>query len=342
MRILVLGGTRFLGRHFVEEALQAGHEVTLFNRGRSGATLYPEVETLVGDRVTGNLSALAGRTWDVAVDTAGYLPNVAQAVRAAAGELEDAVDYYTFVSSIEVYTEPRYGLADETTPVHRIDGVPPDPDAPDAYGIHKARGEAAVSAAFGTRGLILRAGLIVGPYDEIDRFPYFVRRVAQGGEILAPEEPALPVQVIDGRDLVEWVYRMAERGRGGTFNVAGPADSLTFGRLLETCREVSGSDASFTWIPGRFLEQEGVGYWHELPFWLPPDQLEFWARIDVSKALREGLRFRPLADTIRDTLEWDRTRPPGSQRSDAGGLNPEKEQRVLAAWDAARSDTGGP
>jgi 2'-hydroxyisoflavone reductase len=339
MRILVLGGTGFLGRHFVEGALDAGHDVTVFNRGRSGANLYPEVETLVGDRVARDLTALAGRTWDVAVDTAGYLPNVAQAVSDAADELRDTVAHYTFVSSIEVYSERRRALADETTPVHAIDGLPPDVDAPEAYGIHKAHAEAAVTAAFGTRGLLLRAGLIVGPYDEIDRFPYFVRRVARGGEVLAPVGPALPVQVIDGRDLVDWVYRMVERGRGGTFNVAGRTDSLTLGELLERCREMSGSDASFTWIPGRFLEQHDVGYWHELPFWLPPDQLEFWARIDVSKALQAGLQYRPLTDTIRDTLEWDRTRPPGSQRSDAGGLDPEKEQRILARWHAARSGT---
>ncbi len=342
MRILVLGGTVFLGRHFVEEALQQGHDVTLFNRGKSGVNLYPEVETLIGDRVAGNLSALAGRTWDLAIDTAGYLPNVAQAVRAAAEELKDAVDYYAFVSSIEVYTERHCALADEATPVHAIDGAPPDPDAPEAYGIHKTHGEAAVTAAFGRRGLLLRAGLIVGPYDEIDRFPYFVRRVSQGGEVLTPEGPTLPVQLIDGRDLVNWVYRMVERGRTGTFNVAGRADSLTLGRLLETCRDVTGSDASFTWIPGRFLEQHDVGYWHELPFWLPPNQLEFWARIDVSKALRAGLRYRPLADTIRDTLEWDRTRPPGSRPSGAGGLDREKERRVLAAWHDARSGTREP
>jgi 2'-hydroxyisoflavone reductase len=278
----------------------------------------------------------------VVVDTAGYLPNTAQAVRATVEELKDSVDYYTFVSSIEVYTERRYALTDETTPVHKIDGVLPDQDAQDAYGIHKAHSEVGVRAVFGERGLMLRAGLIVGPYDEIDRFPYWVRRVAQGGEVLGPEDPALPVQLIDARDLVEWVYRMVERGRAGTFNVTGRADSLTLGRLLATCSKVSRSDASFTWIPGRFLEQQGVGYWHELPFWLPPDQLEFWARIDVSKAMREGLRYRPLADTIRDTLEWDRTRPRGSRRPDGGGLDPEKERRVLAAWHADRGDTDGP
>jgi 2'-hydroxyisoflavone reductase len=337
MRILVLGGTRFLGRHFVEEALDAGHEVTLFNRGKSGATLYPEVELLVGDRVTGDLSALAGRTWNVAIDTAGYLPNVAKAVRFAAEELKNAVDYYTFVSSIEVYTDRTRAVTDETAPVHAIDKVPPDDDAPDAYGLHKTHAEAAVAAAFGRRGLILRAGLIVGPYDEIDRFPYFVRRVAHGGEVLAPETPTLPVQLIDARDLVGWAYRMVDHGRAGTFNVTGPADSLTLGQLLDTCRDVSGSHASFTWVPGHFLEQQGVGYWHELPFWLPRDQLEFWARIDLSSALREGLRFRPLSNTIRDTLEWDRTRPQGSQRSDAGGLDRDKERRVLTAW----HDTGG-
>ncbi len=169
MRILVLGGTGFLGRHFVEGALQSGHDVTLFNRGKSGANLYPEVETLVGDRAAGDLSALVGRTWDVTIDTAGYLPNVAQAVRAAAEELKDAVDYYAFVSSIEVYSERRRALTDETASVHAIDGVPPDSEAPEAYGIHKAHAEAAVTAAFGTRGLLLRAGLIVGPYDEIAR-----------------------------------------------------------------------------------------------------------------------------------------------------------------------------
>ena len=325
MRLLVLGGTRFFGRHLVEAALVRGHEVTLFNRGRHGVELFPEAERLEGDR-DGDLSALRGRRWDAVVDTCGYLP---RAVRASAGLLAGAVEHYTFVSSISVYGDfGRLGYG-EDAPVR----TPPDPEPEGVdwalYGELKVGCERAAEGAMPGRVLVVRPGMIVGPHDYTDRFPYWCRRVAAGGEVLAPGNPGRQVQLIDARDLASWTIRMAEERQSGAYNATGPESRLTMRTMLEGVRAAVGSDARFTWVPEEFLLEAGVEPWTELPFWVPEEMAGILAA-DVGKAVGAGLAFRPLADTVRDTLAWDARRngPPEIE----AGMPREREGKVLRAW----------
>ncbi|HJZ50545.1 MAG TPA: SDR family oxidoreductase [Roseiflexaceae bacterium] len=341
MKLLILGGTIFLGRYLVEAALAAGHDVTLFNRGQHNPELYPEVEKLRGDR-DGGLAALRGRRWDAVVDTSGYLPRVA---RASAELLADAVDHYTFISSISVYPHFRSLGTDESAPVDTLDDPNIEEVTGETYGPLKALCEQAAEQALPGRTLVIRPGLIVGPHDYSDRFTYWVRRVAQGGEVLAPERPDWHTQIIDVRDLAEWTLRMAERRLVGVYNATGPAYDLSFGQLLDTCRAVSGSDARFTWVSEQFLVEQEVGAWIELPLWIPqsdPDMLGF-SDVSCAQAIAAGLTFRDLATTVRDTLAWDATRsdeadPPSRAIQPRAGLKPERERALLQAW----SDRGEP
>ena len=341
MRILILGGPVFVGRYLIEAALARGHEVTLFNRGRHHAELYPEVEKLRGER-DGNLEALRGRRWDAVIDTCGYVPRV---VRASAALLADAVDQYTFISSVSVYTEFAPGM-DETAPVGTLTETElREADAIEAadrttgvtygrlYGPLKAACEQAAEEAMPGRVLTIRPGLIVGPHDYSDRFTYWVHRVARGGEVLAPGRPGRQVQFIDVRDLAEWVVRMIEARQVGVFNAKGPDYLLTMQRLLEECRAVSGSDARFVWVSESFLLESGVKPWTEVPLWIPEEHDES-TYVDFSKALAAGLTFRPLAETIRDTLAWDNTRPPDEERQ--AGLKRERELELLRDAHSAR------
>jgi 2'-hydroxyisoflavone reductase len=329
MNILILGGTRFLGRHLVEAALARGHTLTLFNRGRSNPGLFPAVETLHGDR-DGDLSALAGRRWDAVIDTCGYLPRV---VARSAELLAHAVGQYTFISSISVYSEPMQPGADERAPVGTLDDPTVEEVTGETYGPLKALCEQAAERALPGRTLTIRPGLIVGPHDPTDRFTYWPARVARGGEVLAPGKPGQPVQVIDARDLAEWNIRMVEQGASGLYNATGPAERLPMGELLQTCRAVSGSDARFVWVDEQFLLDAGVGPWVELPLWLPEQQGgEALSSVNCARAISAGLSFRPLAETVRDTLEWDAARPQPIERR--AGLDAEKEARVLEQWKA--------
>jgi 2'-hydroxyisoflavone reductase len=326
--ILVLGGTVFLGRHLVDAALARGHRVTLFHRGRSNPGLFPEAETILGDR-TEDLGALSGRRWDAVVDTSGYLPRV---VRASAEALADAVDHYTFVSSISVYVDPWRGSPDEDSPVATIEDETVEEVTGETYGPLKALSEQAVEAALPGRTLVVRPGLIVGPHDPSDRFTYWPRRVAKGGEVLSPGRPERLIQVIDARDLAGWMLDLVERSATGTFNATGPEEPVPMQRLLETCRSVAGSDARFTWVAEDFLLEQGVAPWSELPLWIPDaDDIT-----PIGRALAAGLRFRPLADTVRDTLAWDATRP--ADTTYRSGLGPAREAELLRAWHEARPD----
>lgn len=344
MRLLVLGGTVFLGRHLVEEALARGHEVTLFTRGQHGSELFPEAERLRGDR-DGDLEALRGRAWDAAIDTSGYVPRV---VRAAAALLADAVETYAFVSSISVYRDfSRLGM-DETAPAATLEDETTEEVTGETYGALKALCEGEVERALPGRTLIVRPGLIVGPHDPTGRFTYWPARIARGGEVLAPTPPERPVQIIDGRDLAAWMLTMVERRAAGVYQAAGPAEPLTMGGLLDTCvevcrTEVGGTDAQITWVDEAFLQEHGVGPWVELPLWIPSsDESERGLdAVDCSRAIGAGLRFRPLSVTTRDTLRWDTARraageseaAPGSgpERMPAG-LDPTREAELLQAW----------
>jgi 2'-hydroxyisoflavone reductase len=326
MNLLVLGGTLFLGRHLVDAALARGHEVTLFNRGQTNADLFPEVEKLRGDRES-DLSALEGRRWDAAIDVHGRMTRV---VRPAAELLAGAVDHYTFVSTISAYGEIFPVGMDESFPTAEF---APGMDEDDLanYGPCKAECERIVERVFADRSFIPRPGLIVGPHDPTDRFTYWPRRVAAGGEVLAPGDPGRPVQIVDGRDLAEWIVRMIEAGATGAYNATGPEYPLTMGRMLEACRAAAGSNAELVWVSDEFLLDEEVGQWMELPLWLAEPDTEGLLAVDVSRAVDSGLSFRALEDTVRDTLAW---RGDG-ELSESVGLSPERESELLAKWRAA-------
>src|SRR5919107_753483 len=244
MDLLILGGTGFLGRHLVEAALGDGHRVTLFNRGLSGPGLFPEAETIVGDR-DGDLSSLRGRRWDAAIDTCGYVPRVA---RASAGLLADAVDHYTFVSSISVYRDDIGPGADEDAPVQELEDPAVEEVTGETYGGLKALSERAAEEEMPGRVLNVRPGLISGPHDPTDRFTYWPRRISAGGDVLAPDRPELRVQFIDVRDLAAWMIAMSAGQQTGTFNATGPAYELRMGKLLEECEAAGGGDARLVWV----------------------------------------------------------------------------------------------
>jgi 2'-hydroxyisoflavone reductase len=336
MKILILGGTVFLGRHLVDAALVRGHEVTLFNRGQHHPDLYPQVEKLRGDR-DGNLAALECRRWDAVIDPSGYVPRL---VRASAELLAANVGHYSFISSLSVYGDTRSPGLDESTAIATMED-PTVEDVQKNYGALKALCERAADQEMPGRVLSVRAGLIVGPHDPTDRFTYWPRRVAGGGDVLAPGRPERFVQFIDARDLAEWNIRMIESGGTGTYNATGQHDTTTMSDLLQTCKDVSGSDARLIWIPDAFLAEHKAGAWMELPLWIPESQEEMagFLRVSSDKAIRDGLTFRPLTDTVRDTLEWDRTREPGPESGtitgvSGAGMKSERESELLEMWRA--------
>jgi 2'-hydroxyisoflavone reductase len=325
VRVLILGGSLFLGRHLVEAALERGDEVTLFNRGRTRPDLFPDVERLRGDRDAGDLTALQGRSWDAVIDTSARVPRW---VRDSAGLLADQVEHYTFVSSISVYAEASAPGTDESAPVHRLeDETVEEITSPEVYGGLKVLCEQAAERAMPGRVLAVRAGLIVGPYDPTGRFTYWVHRIARGGEVLVPEPRDQPVQLVHAGDLADWTLGMAERRQAGVFNATGPEGPLTMERLLEVIRDETRGDARLTWMDERSLVESGVEAWSDLPLWLAPEtnpESASFLAVDISKALAAGLRFRPLGETIRDTLEQAETSP-------GVGLDAARERELLAS-----------
>ncbi|MCY0896741.1 MAG: NAD-dependent epimerase/dehydratase family protein [Alicyclobacillaceae bacterium] len=326
MRILILGGTAFLGRHLVDAALTKGHEVTLFNRGQTHPDLYPEVETLHGDR-DGRLEALCGRSFDAVLDTSGYVPRV---VRQSVALLRDAVMHYTFVSSISVYADFTQVEMDEDARLGTLEDETIENIA-EHYGALKALCEQEVRSTFGERALIIRPGLIVGPHDPTDRFTYWVRRFGQSGNVLVPGRRDARVQFIDGRDLADWMIRMVENKTSGVFNATGPTNARTMGELIDNLQEEIPSSGQATWVSEAFLESQGVAEWTDLPLWLS-DQTGWpgFMSVDVGRAVAQGLTYRPVRETIRDTRRWDQTRPLDSDLK--AGLSHERERDLLRAW----------
>lgn len=329
MRILVLGGTRFLGRHFVEIARARGHELTLFNRGRTNPELHAGVERVTGDR-DGGLGALAGRTWDAMLDPSGFFPRL---VRDSARALAGSVGRYLFVSSISVYAEPVPRGATEDAPLAVLADPTVEAITGASYGGLKALCEAAVREVFGGRALIVRPGLIVGPHDTTDRFPYWPRRLARGGEVLAPGDPDSPTQMIDARDLAAWMLDLLEREVSGTFHATGPAEPLTMRSALERIATAVNPGARLTWVSEPFLREHGVEPWLEMPLWVYAADAAF-DTVDLTRARSHGLKLRPLEDSARDTLAWERTLPVDA-RDGSPALKPERERELLAAWHAA-------
>jgi 2'-hydroxyisoflavone reductase len=325
MRILVIGGTEFVGRHFVAQALERGHQLTLFNRGITNPALFPEAERIRGDR-DGGLAPLAARTWDAAVDTCGYVPRV---VGDSSRLLAGAVEHLTFVSTLSVHPDDVPVGAREDGPILDPPPLGVEEITEESYGPLKVACEREVEAAFPGRALIVRPGLIVGPNDPTDRFTYWVRRVAEGGEVLAPAPEAYPVQFIDVRDLAAFLLAHAESRTADVFSAVAP--SMPLGDLLDVCRDAAGSDASITWVPGSFLRAHGVAPWSDVPLWMP--EHPGFNAFDPSKAIAAGLAPRGVAATVGDTLAWDRTRPQTWPM--AAGLTRDRERELLLMFHEA-------
>ena len=333
LRILILGGTGFIGPNQVQYALDRGHKVTLFNRGKTNSNLFPKVPRLIGDRnLPDGHKALEKGEWDLVIDNPTSNPKW---VRDAGKALKGRAGHYIFISTISVFSDNSKPI-DENGPLNE----PSDIDAPfesSKYGSNKVRSEMEATAQFGNNVTIVRPGLIVGPGDLSDRFSYWPVRIEKGGEILAPS-PDDPVQYVDAKDLSEWIVRLGESKTYGTFNATGPQTPTNIGEMLYGIKSVMTTDAKFVWVPHEFLTANGVRGWSELPVWLPPvGRTAGFSRVDCSKAYAAGLTFRPLADTAKDTLTWYHARPAAEQARLRAGLAPEKEKTVIAAWKAKQA-----
>jgi len=327
LRILILGGTGFIGPHEVRYARERGHELTLFNRGRTAPELFPNVEQLRGDRATGDLDALRGGEWDVVIDNSSSNPRW---TRESAQLLKDRASQYIFISTQSVYASRAEIGIDETAPVGR-------PDLPKSewsgYGPNKALCEEETRTAFGDRATIIRPSLIVGPGDGTDRWTYWVARTHRGGLVAVPGTPEDPMQFIDVRDLTEWVIRMAENGTPGTFNAVGPGSPLSSAEMFYGIRAVTTGPVSFQWIPADFLEEMGIRPWSDMPAWFPPHgRTAGFARMSNARAMGAGLTFRPLAVTAEATLEWFLGLPEERRMNLHSGMTEGREEALLSAW----------
>lgn len=342
LKILVLGGTGFIGPYEVRYAVERGHEVTVFNRGRRQADLPEGVIHLQGDR-NDDLKALETGEWDVVIDNPTTLPFW---VRDSASLLKDRAKHYIFISTISVYDDNSVPWADETAPLAAYKG--PDAmaetmesfqkNAGALYGALKALSEKEAEKWFPGRTTIIRPGLIVGPGDPSDRFTYWPVRISRGGEVLAPGTPQDPTQVVDARDLSQWIIRMAEQKAYGIYNATGPANELTMGEMLGSMTPLADRPVKLTFVPADFLRAQEVRPWSDMPTWIPPvGETAGFSRVSIRRALEKGLTFRPIAETSRDTLEWFRTLPAERQAELKAGIKPEREAEVLAAWHASQA-----
>ncbi|MFT5286629.1 MAG: 2'-hydroxyisoflavone reductase [Planctomycetota bacterium] len=335
MNLLLLGGTKFLGRHLTDAALARDHTVTLFHRGETGADLFPELEHILGDRTEG-LDALAGREFDAVIDTSGYLPRV---VRDSARALADSVKHYTFVSSISVYADHSKAGNTENTAVGILEDVR-DENVAKNYGPLKGLCEQVVEREFPGRTLVIRPGLIVGPHDPSDRFTYWVDRMARNGEVVAPGDAEHAVQFVDVRDLASWMTELIERETVGVMHATGPESATTLGEVLDCCRTVAKSaagesDNELVWMKPEFLAEQKIGEWMDMPLWINDPAFAGHSKVDCSRALAAGLRFRSVEETVRDTLEWCQSRPTDHEWK--AGLTSEREAEILKTWRQAES-----
>ncbi len=325
MKILVIGGTVFLGRAFAEAALEAGHEVTLFHRGQHGADLFPNARHVFGDR-DGGLAALPDEQWDSVVDCCGYVPRI---VRQSVGHLRKKVGRYLFVSTISVYADPSVSHQDESSPIATLENPSTEEVTGEAYGGLKALCEKEVAEAYGERALIIRPGLIAGPFDPTNRFTYWADRFAQGGRLLVPDRMEQPFQIIDVRDLASFMLLALQKELASTFNATGQDEVSTFGDFLSELSRVW-PEAKPVQVKEALLREHEVALWQELPLTLSAvDQVDGLMRVSIDRALEAGITFRPWAETAQDTHEWSRSHP--SDGPPRHGLDPEKEAKVLAA-----------
>jgi 2'-hydroxyisoflavone reductase len=319
VKLLVLGGTQFLGRAVVEAALERGHTVTLFNRGETNPDLFAEVEKLRGDRA---VDPIPDGEWTAVIDTSGYVPAV---VRRSAEGLRNSVERYLFVSSVSVYAGFSEGPSEDSERARLPEGHPDDQllSSYENYGALKALCEDDVIDVYGERAVIIRPGLVVGPHDPTGRFTYWPHRIARGGEFLVPGPPGEQVQFVDARDLGAWMVDLCEARESGAFNATHPG--LRWAELVESCLRVTGSGGQPVWIDGDWLAEQAVGQWMELPLWLYDLESVGMLDADVSRALAAGLRFRPLDDTVGGTLELAET-------TEDAGLHPRRERELIEAW----------
>lgn len=368
-RVLVLGGTTFVGPAFVEAAKKRGYEITLFNRGRAEKRFgtVEGVETLYGNRDPKlraddsqpdsplGMESLKGREWDAVLDTSGWCRRI---VAASAELLAPKVKQYIYISSISVYTDTSKPGADETAEVHKLadEDVETNGARFENYGGLKALCERTAEQFFPKRTAAIRPGLIVGPGDPTDRFTYWPVRMQKGGEVMAPGTPRDPLQIIDVRDLGEWIVHVIENNINGTFDAVGPPTGLTMGDLIDSCKQATNSDAKVTWVDASFLEEQQVSGWGDMPVWVPPsgESAGFHQRT-IARATAAGLKFRPVLETTKDTLAWwpkeverrkrvtkemieqaEKEGKPKPTMADPSviryGIKPEREAQVLAAW----------
>jgi 2'-hydroxyisoflavone reductase len=319
MRILVLGGTQFVGRAFVESALAGGDELTLFHRGRTNPGIFPDVEHVIGDR-DGGLGALDGRSWDACLDVSGYVPRL---VGDAATTLRDRVERYLFVSTISVYASLAVPQ-DEDGALATLEDEKPEEITDGSYGGLKVLCERVVSETFGERAAIVRPGYVIGPYDHTGRFPWWAHRAARGGEMIVPATLARAFQAIDTRDLAEFLLLRARSPLTGIFNATGPVPPITMLDLVEAAASASDTDLNIEVVDDAFLQEQGLET--ELPLWAGDDPAwAAWASVNVGKAIGAGLTFRPIDDTVAATLAETDVKP-------GIGLEPEREAEILAAW----------
>jgi 2'-hydroxyisoflavone reductase len=341
IRLLILGGTGFIGPHQVRYAVDRGHDVTIFNRGRSAPGSLKGVEEVIGDRAVNNYSALRGRTWDAVIDnSAASGPTAPQWVREAATALKDSVGQYLFISTRSVYRDLSMVPATVDAPLLTPQTTPNWTEGqPYTYGLGKALAEAEARKVFGDRTTIVRPGLIVGPGDDTDRFTYWPVRIARGGEVLAPGNGEVDrVQVIDVRDLCEWCVRLAEQKTFGTFMGVGPQNGRSMAEMLYGIAAVTSAPLTWTWVPLEFLAQHRIRPYQEMPVWRPPVAgYQGFARFDLTREVAAGLTFRTLADTTLATLEFHRSRPAERQAQLRAGITAEREAEVLRAWHASRA-----
>ena len=328
MNILMIGGTRFVGRHLVEEAIRKGHTVTLFNRG-TNENVFPELELIKGDR-NKDVELLSGRSWDAVIDTCGYFPGQVDSVLSV---LKDRTEHYTFISSISVYADQTIAFQDESSALASLEDESVEEVTGETYGGLKVLCEQVAENLMPDKLLTVRPGLIVGPHDSTDRFTYWPSRIARGGEVLAPDKPENDVQFIDVRDLASWTIKMIETKQTGAYNLVTTPETQSFGDLLTACKDASQSDAQFQWVKSEFLLEQDVQPWMGLPLWVTEDLLNFM-KVSNQKALDAGLMIRPLIDTVKDTLEWARSLPDNHEPK--AGISLEKESDVLKRWRAQK------
>ena len=323
MKLLILGGTKFVGRHLTQSALDAGHEVSLFNRGQSNPELFPDIEKLVGDR-DGGLAALEGRRWDAVIDVNGYVPRV---VRDSAELLKGHTDYYLFVSSMSVYADLSQ-LLDEESPVIELDDPSVEEITAETYGGLKVLCERVVQETYGEKACIVRPSYVIGPHDHSDRFPYWVWRASRGGELIAPGGPDECVAAIDARDMGAWMVAFAERQQSGVYN--GLDAPFRFGELLEMTAQIAGVEIDAQWVSVAFAEAQDL-FGPKLPLWAPGEEYIGFSQSGNHKAVASGLQCRPLKETVADTLDWIREREAAGHKWQTG-IPADEEAELIAAW----------